>query len=432
MVDPVTLMWILIAGALLVAAVYLGVRGFGLAKIWFWNVSRLKGLERRKKNSTDALERTALDAVIARCQTTRSRWILNEEDLEIGENTRRLVQDAAAALHPKSSNPVQEARIGRLLNAFLEVKDRALALTRLRGIYSLTQFRVRHVRLLAKAWEKKKQWQRSKVGQAVSRYKVLSLFQWVYALFRLMDVTFWMAKMLGYVLHDVVFKVLLVHWYLTVGELALRVYRDYDADPGLEAEDILGELEDLPEQDLPKELSEPVREMAGQCRRSLLFNLKPLEWTQVKTVYIRLVEDISRHYFPRSERPLYEAKIYDLLLGVARLSEELAEIRNQRVLNKLLDLRLSHIMMIKDTADFIQDSELWSWLKKYQLHKVLKYSHLIFKTISKRHPGVLFKDFAFALVKESGKRWFYIYVHDKIALEADLIYRSPEEKNVRV
>jgi hypothetical protein len=42
--------------------------------------------------------------------------------------------------------------------------------------------------------------------------------------------------------------------------------------------------------------------------------------------------------------------------------------------------------------------------------------------VSKRHPGIIVKDLAFNLAVEGGKRWLYIYVHDKITLEANAIY----------
>ncbi|MFQ5445061.1 MAG: hypothetical protein ACE5EK_10645, partial [Nitrospinales bacterium] len=54
----------------------------------------------------------------------------------------------------------------------------------------------------------------------------------------------------------------------------------------------------------------------------------------------------------------------------------------------------------------------------------LKFSHLLYKAIRRKHPGILFKDFAFFLVKEGGKRWIYFYLHDKIATEVNLIYQE--------
>ncbi len=135
-------------------------------------------------------------------------------------------------------------------------------------------------------------------------------------------------------------------------------------------------------------------------------------------------ERIARHYYPQVNHPLYEAKVFDLISGSARLAEEISEIRDKPLISKLLDLRVSHLLMMKDAADYLQDSEFLQWIKKYKLHQVLRFSNLLFQTIRKKHPGLLFKDFAFTLVKEGGKRWVYVYLHDRIAVEANHIFHQ--------
>ncbi len=102
----------------------------------------------------------------------------------------------------------------------------------------------------------------------------------------------------------------------------------------------------------------------------------------------------------------------------------MASIRHKPVLNKLLNIRVSHLLLAKDALDFLRESELGSWLKKYPVGRFVKFSRLLHQTVQKRHPGVLFKDFALFLGKEAIKRWLYIYLHDKIAVEAIHAYKA--------
>jgi len=144
----------------------------------------------------------------------------------------------------------------------------------------------------------------------------------------------------------------------------------------------------------------------------------------VKEIYFHLVTDLASHYYPEAEEPLYEVRLYHLMMGVSRLSDQVASIRDQPVLNKLLNIRVSHIMLAKDAMDFLRESELGVWLKKYPVGRFVKISRLLYQTVRKKHPGVLFKDFALFVAKEAAKRWLYIYLHDKIALEANHAYKA--------
>jgi hypothetical protein len=125
---------------------------------------------------------------------------------------------------------------------------------------------------------------------------------------------------------------------------------------------------------------------------------------------------------------LYETTLYDLLMSGVRFSETLAAIQNYPFVNRLLELRVTHILMVKDTADFLKDNQFLSWVKKYKLNYVFKYAYLLFQVVKRANPGLLFKDFAMTLAGEGFKRWFFLHLHEKIAVEANLIYRdsSPE------
>ena len=426
MPDLLQIILLATALALTAGAAFITIKGFGLFKVGWLNFSRLQELERQKSDAKDASRQKALEAVVKHCQTLRTRWILRESDLEIARNSHDLLKTIASIFHPQSNSPLMEARLGRLLDAFLELKNRILVFSELKGVRSFTQFRLRHVHYLSRAWKKKEQWQKSAVGQAFSRYKVARLFKWLYFLIRFMDLTFWMFKMLGYLLHDIVLKILLIRWYLTIGELAIGVYSERVEEPELQADDLLEQLSSIPEPEIPAELPSGATGNSRSVKKRLMFQMSSLEWNQAKEIYFILVKDIAGYYFPQVDQPLNEVKLYPLMMAVSRLSDQVSSIRNKPVLNKLLGIRVAHLLLAKDAMDFVRESELGAWLKKYPVGRFLKISKLLYQTVQKKHPGVLFKDFAFFLVKEAGKRWVLVYLHDKIALEANHAYKESQ------
>ncbi len=424
MPPSVEIFLLVLAFALTLGIAIVTVKGFGLFKIGWLNFARLKELVKQKQDSKDPEKQKALQAVIEHCQNLRSKWILEEPDLKIAERTQHLAEAIARVYHPQSRNPLAEVRLGGLLEAFLELKNRIVVFSEMKGVRTFTQFRLRHVRYLSRAWKKKEQWQRSKMGQAVARYKLAALLQWVYLLIRFLDLTFWMFKMTAYIVHDIVLKILLLRWYLTIGELTIRMYADRASESDLEADELLSELGSIPEEEMPSTLTSGAREIADKSRKSLMFKMSSVKWDQVKEIYFHLVKDLAGHYYPEAQEPLYEVKLYHLMMGVSRLSDQVAAIRHKPVLNKLLNIRVSHIMLAKDAMDFLRESELGVWLKKYPVGRFVKISRLLYQTVQKKHPGVLFKDFALFVVKESAKRWLYIYLHDKIAVEANHAYKA--------
>jgi len=268
-------------------AALVSVKGYSLIRIRGLNLSRLREMQRLQKSAKTDVRREALDAVIIQCKSVRKKWILKEADLNLSENTLTLISQIAAIYHPESKNPVDEARVGRLLKAFKELHNSVSTLTRMKGIRALTQFRLRHLYFLSRAWKRKADWQESPTGKRLSRYKLYPLIKWCWALVRCMDLAYWSLKMLAYLLYDVVFKILLVQWYLIAGELALQVYGDGDEDPEISSEDILRGLEDMPEEQnlLSEDLPEDVRSVAAASRKSILLNLKTLKRARVREIY---------------------------------------------------------------------------------------------------------------------------------------------------
>jgi hypothetical protein len=243
-------------------------------------------------------------------------------------------------------------------------------------------------------------------------------------------------KMLIYIIHDLVFKVFLVHWYLMIGELATKVYQDSkekpDEESEIEAKNLMEDFESIPESDpLGKsDLPDKIQNISNASRKELLFHVGSLNWEQTRANYIRLVEEIALSHYPQSDQPLYETTLFDLLMSGVRFLETLAAIQNYPFVHRLLDLRVTHILLVKDTADFLKDNQFLSWVKKRKLNYVFKYSYLLFQVVRKANPGLLFKDFAVTLAGEGFKRWFFLHLHEKIAGEAHMVYQdsSPERQ----
>jgi hypothetical protein len=71
------------------------------------------------------------------------------------------------------------------------------------------------------------------------------------------------------------------------------------------------------------------------------------------------------------------------------------------------------------------DNKLFDRIKKYQDGRAAKWSKIILKTLQKKQPTVLFRDVAIGVVKECGKRWLILYLHDKIPDETNRLYKTP-------
>jgi hypothetical protein len=418
--------WFLLAAAagFALGAVVLTVRGFGVARIGWLNFSRLRELDRQRAMTGDPAARAALDAVIASCQELRRRWILQEDDLRPAEGAQRLVREIAAHYHPDSPAPLAEARLGDALDAFQELKSRLLALVRLPGVRTVTQFRLRHLLLLSRAWQKKEAWLCSPAGRAAAKYRLFFAIKWGYTFLRALDLSFWTLKMLGVVLKDGVMKILLIRWYLIVGELAIGVYGGDRPEAELTEVDIEKKLEDLPDIGPPPELTGEAGAVAQASRKTILLHAAVLDGQAIGRIVRKLVADIARVHHPESSDPLYEIRLYSLIVAAARISDALASLKNRPVWGRLLELKVAHLLWMKDAADYMRESEVLAWVQKTRLRQVVKYSNWLYKVIQKKHPGLLVKDLAFTLVQEGAKRWLAIYAHDKIALEADRLYRE--------
>jgi len=423
----INLIWIVfgIAVLVLLSVAVLTVKGYGILQIRWLNTSRLRDLKQRASNTTDAVERDCLLAIISRCDALRGRWVMSEADLALMESTRSLVDEIARLHFPQSSQPLAEARIENILKSFLELKTQILQLTRLRGIREWTRFRLRHLIWLSEAWARKTRLEQTATVRAVRRFRLIPIVKWVYTVFRALDLAFWSLKMTVFFLYDIVFKVFLIRWNLMVGETAMRLYSDQERGNEFSPEQLLEGMEVLQEEkeDRQAELSPAVRERVSQSRSALMFHLGTMSWGEARQRYDRLVRDIAQAHYPESERPLYEVRMYDLLLGFSRFAEQVVELNSKPGVKQMLRLRLSHVMKVKDAADWALENQWLEMARKYKMGTAVKYSALLYKVFKKGHPGLLIKDAALVLAREAGKRWLWLYLHDKIAAEADWVYQ---------
>ena len=421
--------WIWIAfgvGALLVLGIaVLTVKGYGLLQIRWLNTSRLKDLKKRVTETSDPVEQGCLTLIIERCEALRGRWVMGESDLAVIDNTRNLVEQIAQLHFPESSQPLAEARIEKILKSFLEMKTQLLQLTRLRGIREWTRFRWRHLVWLSEAWARKTQLEQTDAVKTMRRIKLLPVVKWIYTALRSLDLAFWAMKMAVFFLYDIVFKVFLIRWNLMVGETAMRLYGDHENGEDFSPEDLLAEMEALPDQKEFEEtgLTPVVKELVGQSRSALMFHVGKMSWQEARQRYDQLVRDIAQAHHPEAQRPLYEARMYDLLIGFSRFAEDIVKLNTKPVVKQMLRLRLSHLMKVKDAADWATANQWIEKARKYKVGTAVKYSALLYKVIKRGHPGLLLKDAALLLTQEAGKRWLWIYFHDKIAVEADWVYK---------
>jgi hypothetical protein len=402
------------------------IKGFGLFKIHYANLKWLQKIKQLTKDTDDTKKKEALLATINHCQNLNSKWLLEESDLKFLNNTLLLIKKIAYAYHPSSQTPIEEARIRSILNAFIELKTHFLILTTHKGIQAITQFRIRHILILSRAWKAKESLKQSKIIFFLDKHGLYPLLGWLFFIIRCLDLTFWAMKMTSYILQDIVLKVFLVRWYLVVGELANQVYSDKDVNSEIPIESILDGLDDITEpENLSKDkLPKNIKEISETSRNEILYHTWSVEWVKVRSIYINLINSIAQEYHPDSDHPVYEVKLFDLLTTGLYLSEQIAAIQNYPFVNKILDLRVSHALMTKDATSFLMNSQVLFWVNKHKLGYIFKYSLLLFKVIQKKHPALLFKDFAFTLAGEGCKRWLYLYLHDRITEETNMLYKT--------
>ena len=370
--------------------------GRGIFCLWRSMDARQKQFEHRKCENISFQESQALEVVLETCSRYQGKKLFYEEGLRFLPDTLRLISQVATIYYPDEKAPMEKARIGNVLSAFLEVNRQILDMLEIPGLERLTQFRLREV---MPGFEANKKNSGPSFVPAFFKLRV-----------RLMTV-----------------RALWVQWMLFVGESAIKVYGEHLADEIPEPETLLDEMDQLQDETDPS-LPDEVREIVETSRKNVLFSLKPLPWAEVKYLYISLAENIARVWHPQSSAPLYEVRVYDLLKS--GYLEWVGNLSRKPVLNKMLGLRLSYLIKAREVAVPFAESKLFDWAKKYQVGRAAKWSKTIFKTLQKKQPAILFRDVAMGIVKEGGKRWLILYLHGKIANETNKLYTDIPDSNV--
>jgi hypothetical protein len=363
--------------------------GKGILQFWFSMHFRQIELQRRMRENISLHETQAIEALLEVCSHYQKDKFEDEGDLEFSSTTFCLINRIAGIYYPEENEPVYKARIGDVLSAFQQMNQKILVMMETSDLKALTQFRL---------------------SEVMSRSKVKNNSSFVPA--------FIVRR-----LRLIVLKALWIQWLLLVGESAMKVYGDQKADEIPEPESLLDEMDQLKEEsDLS--LPDEVREIVESSRKKILFALKPLSWEDAKTLYVLLTENIAEAWHPESPDPLYEMRVYDLLKSLASYLEWAGQLNHKPVLNKMLGLRLSPLKGVKEVALPFTDNKLFDWLQKYQVGRAAKWSKTIFKTLQKKQPAILFRDVAMGVVKEGGKRWLILILHDKIAEESNKLYKT--------
>ncbi len=321
-----------------------------------------------------------------------------QEDKESGiesivPDTLRLIYGIAHIYYPEEKKPLEQARIGEVLTAIREMNQQIFKLLEFSGIGIVSQFRLREVVPCSN-----KEMNNADTNQT-----------------HFFGVRSWL-------LNCMVIRPLQRLWVLMIGEAAIKVYGRQRTDETLEPEALLDEMDQLQEEE-GLSLPDEVRAIVEASRRNILLSVKPLPYKDVESLYMSLVKNIARFWHPQSSMPLYEVTVFGLLKSLTGYLDWAGRLSEKPVLNKMLDLKISYLTGAKEVATPFTDNQFFDWVKKYQVGRAAKWGKSIYKTLQKKQPGILFRDVALGVIKEGGKRWLILYLHDKIAEETNKLYR---------
>jgi len=357
-----------------------------------WMKRRLDLLKGRGQKPISEKEQQAIQETLVACERLRN---ISFEEWDFKSATLSLINKIAFIYHPNAKSPIEQARLEDILEALQEANQKILHVIHLPQVEYVTQFRVAQIFGSYKTSPNNPR----DIGANKSGIKIRLLesliFKWVV-------------------------RSLLIQWVLLVGEAALKVYGGNQEEAEVEA--ILADWENLQDApDLP--LPESVKTIVESSKKKIVFSPTAIPWGKVGQIYFMLTDQIARHYHPDSALPIYEARVCDLLKSVADSLEGIARLGQKPVLNKILKIRISQLTQVKNIALPFGQNKILEWVNKYQVGGIAKWSHTLYRTLQKKQPGILLRDVVFGIVKESGKRWLVLYLHGKVAAEANKLYR---------
>ncbi|MEK9628659.1 MAG: hypothetical protein VW455_06520 [Nitrospinota bacterium] len=355
-------------------------------RLYSWLKDQKDIFEARGQTAINEKEKKAIDETLNACDQMQE---VDLENLDLKSVSFSLIEKIASIYHPNVSSPMEQARLGDVLDVLQNSSQKILHIIHLPQINYVTRFRVIQVFGDSKVSSPEKN---LLSGAVYRRFQI-----WV-------------------------LRSLLIQWLLMVSESAIRVYRENFEEEGVEAEAILAEwetLQDEPEVSFPEE----VQQIAEASKKEILFSATTISWQKASQLYFTLADQIARHYHPESISPIYEARVCDLLKSVSDSLEGLSNLGKKPVINKILNIRIHHLTQAKEMALPLGENKILDWVNRHQVGRIAKWSHSLYKTLQKKQPGILLRDVVFGLIKEGGKRWLVLYLHGKIAAEANKLYR---------
>ncbi|MBC8283146.1 MAG: hypothetical protein H8E32_04975 [Nitrospinae bacterium] len=397
--TPIDIFLVLLLGILALAisfSVILRNEIAGMNRLFSWMNGQLDSFTARGSATTSEKEKQAIQETLSACEKLKK---VSLEEWDLKSETFSLIEKIAFIYHPNATSPMEQARLGDVLDAVQQANQKVLKIIHLPRINYVTQFRVIQVFESFNTSSNTKNKVRQK-NRGIGSYLLKPIFE------------------IG---QTRVVRLLLIQWLLLVGEAALKVYGSNLDEGEVEAEAILDELDSL--KDEPDVLlPENVNQIVQSSKKKILYSATSISWRKAGQVYLALSEEIARHYHPESSHPSYEVCISDLLKSVSDSLEGIGRLGQKPVLNKVLKIRISQLTQARDMALPLGQNKILEWANKFEVGRVAKWSHTLYRTLQKKQPGILLRDVVFGLVKEGGKRWLVLYFHGKIAAEANKLY----------
>ncbi|MBT5468998.1 MAG: hypothetical protein HOK41_00200 [Nitrospina sp.] len=368
----------------------------GINRLLLWLRGQLDSFTVRGSATTSEKEKQVIQETLRVCEKLKK---VSLEEWDFKSETFSLVEKIAFIYHPDARAPMEQARLGDVLEAVQEANQKVLNVIHLPRINYITQFRVIQIF---------ESFNSSSDDNNSDREKNPGIWN------RLLKPVLLIGQ-------TRVVRSLLIQWMLLVGEAAIKIYGTNPEESDVEAEAILAEWDSL--QDEPSlPLPENVEQIVSSSKKEILFSATSISWKRARQIYFSLADQIARHYHSDSPCPIYEVRVCDLLKSVADSLEGIGRLGQKPVLNKLLRVRVSQLTQARDLALPLGQNKILEWVNKYQVGLVAKWSHTLYKTLQKKQPGILLRDVVFGVVKEGGKRWLVLHLHRKIAIEANKLY----------
>ncbi|MGI6710613.1 MAG: hypothetical protein ACOX4W_04120 [Bacilli bacterium] len=101
------------------------------------------------------------------------------------------------------------------------------------------------------------------------------------------------------------------------------------------------------------------------------------KFIEVKYITFRLIEDIARTYHPKSNHPLYELSVDELILLNTYITKRVDEIFDRPALRFLRKQKISTVLDIIDKKRKIEESKVSKMLTKFKVVETLNFSRKV-------------------------------------------------------